>query len=480
MTSASTLHDQSTLLRLLPSVDEIVTRLKNDGDGGASDSVLSAAAREAIGARRQLLLEQTTRRPSKTAGNPSTSEDVLRKSVLNDAKRILASNKQLGLRKVINATGIVIHTNLGRAPLSDGAKSALNDVAGGYSNLEFDLSLGLRGKRGADVQSLLCRLTGAEAALVVNNNAAAVMFAIHVMAHRAEVIVSRGELVEIGGSFRIPDIMLQSGAKLVEVGTTNKTRTSDYRNAITQDTALLLKAHTSNYRIIGFTESVSRDALSKLGQEEDIPTLEDLGSGSFLQVAGLPYEPTVMESLRSGIDVVTFSGDKLLGGPQAGIVVGKATWIEKMKKHPLMRVLRLDKLALAALEATLRTYLDPNAAHTEIPTLQMLSLSREELRKRALALMNSIGNHTRAVLGADMEETTGMVGGGAMPLAELDSYAVTLSPKNSSPQSLEARLRNCTPPVVARVHGNKVILDMRCIREEEIERLVVILDELAG
>ncbi len=479
MTSPDARNLQSRLLRLLPSVDEIVTRLKNDGANGSSDTALSDAVRKAIGIKRQLLLEQTNPGLPDATENASLCEQTLRDIVLDEAKQILSSNKQLGLKKVINATGIVLHTNLGRAPLSDAARSALNDVAQGYSNLEFDLNLGQRGSRGSDVESLLCRLTGAEAALVVNNNAAAVMFAIHTMANAAEVIVSRGELVEIGGSFRIPDIMRQSGAKLVETGTTNKTRISDYRNAITQDTALLLKAHTSNYRIIGFTEEASRGELSELGRETGIPTMEDLGSGSLLHTDGLPHEPTVTESIQAGIDVVTFSGDKLLGGPQAGIVVGKAVWVEKMKKHPLMRILRLDKLALAALEATLRAYLDPDAARTQIPTLQMLSTTREKLKKQAESLMNLMGENACSVLGARVEETSGMVGGGAMPLAELDSFAVTLSPQNSSAESLETRLRNATPPVVARIHEDKVILDLRCIREDEMNQLAVILNEFA-
>ena len=479
MTSPDARNFQSKLLRLLPSVDEIVTRLKNDGVNSSSDTALSDAVRKAIGTKRQLLLEQTNQEFPNPTENASLSEQTLRDIVLNEAKQILSSNKQLGLKKVINATGIVLHTNLGRAPLSEAARSALNDVTQGYSNLEFDLNLGRRGKRGVDVESLLCQLTGAEAALVVNNNAAAVMFAIHTMANSAEVIVSRGELVEIGDSFRIPDIMRQSGGKLIEVGTTNKTRIYDYRNAITQHTALLLKAHTSNYRIVGFTEEVSRDELSKLSRETNIPTLEDLGSGSLIDIDGLPHEPTVLESIRAGIDVVTFSGDKLLGGPQAGIVVGKATWIEKMKKHPLMRILRLDKLTLAALEATLRVYLDPDAAHTQIPILQMLSTNREKLKKQAESLMNLMGEHTCSVLGAKVEETSGMVGGGAMPLAKLDSYAVTLSPKNFSAKSLETKLRNATPPVVARIHEGKVILDLRCIRVGEINQLGVILNEFA-
>ena len=410
---------------------------------------------------------------------PAISKQTLREIVLNDAKQILLLNTQLSLKNVINATGIVLHTNLGRAPLSDAARTALNEVAVGYSNLEFDLRRGVRGKRGAEIESLLCRLTGAEAALVVNNNAAAVMFAIHTMANSAEVIVSRGELVEIGGSFRIPDIMRQSGAKLVEVGTTNKTRISDYRNAITQNTGLLLKAHTSNYRILGFTEEASRDELAELGRETNLPTLEDLGSGSLIHIDDLPHEPSVIESIRAGIDVVTFSGDKLLGGPQAGIVVGKAEWVEKMKKHPLMRILRLDKLTLAALEATLRAYLDPEAAREQIPTLRMLSASREKLKNKAESLINLMGQHTCSIFNAEIAITSGMVGGGAMPLAELDGYAVTLSPINYSAKSLESKLRDGTPPVVARIQEEKVILDLRCIRVDEINVLADILRELA-
>ena len=477
MTSPDARNFQSKLLRLLPSVDEIVTRLKSDGANGSSDAALSDAVRKAIGMKRKLLLEQMSQELPNISENALLCEHTLRDIVFDEAKQILSSNKQLGLKKVINATGIVLHTNLGRAPLSDAARAALDDVAQGYSNLEFDLNLGQRGKRGSEIESLLCQLTGAEAALVVNNNAAAVMFAIHTMANAAEVVVSRGELIEIGGSFRIPDIMRQSGAKLVEVGTTNKTRISDYRNAITQNTALLLKAHTSNYRIIGFTEEVSRGELSELSKETSIPTLEDLGSGALLQIEGLQHEPTVIESILAGIDVVTFSGDKLLGGPQAGIVVGKAAWVGKMKRHPLMRILRLDKLTLAALEATLRAYLDPGTVHTQNPTLKMLSTNREKLKKQAERLIKLMGEHTCSVLGAKVEETSGMVGGGSMPMANLESYAVTLSPKNCSAKSLETRLRQGSPPVVARIHEDKVILDLRCIQNDELNHLGVILNE---
>lgn len=476
MTSPRTSDSRAALLRLLPSVDEIVTRLKSERANGSSDAALSEAAREAIGVKRRLLMEGENREPEE-ASPPSGRS--LRETVLRDAKRILASNRRLGLRRVINATGVVLHTNLGRAPLSEAARAALNEVAQGYSNLEFDLRLGSRGQRGGDAEFLLRRLTGAEAALIVNNNAAAVMFAIHAMANGAEAIVSRGELVEIGGSFRIPEIMAQSGARLVEVGTTNKTRISDYRGAVTENTALLLKAHASNYRILGFTEEASREELAALSREKGVPTLEDLGSGSLLLLDGLPREPAASESIRAGIDVVTFSGDKLLGGPQAGVVVGRAAWIDKMKKHPLMRILRTDKLTLAALEATLRAYLDPDAARREIPALRMLSAGREALKKRAESLMRLTGERACAVLGAGVEETSGRVGGGAMPLAELESCAVTLSPRNSSAEALEAMLRGGDPPVAARVREGKVALDLRCVREEEISQLAAVLNECA-
>ena len=473
MTSPRTPDSRAALLRLLPSVDEIVTRLRGEGGNGSSDAALSRAAREAIGVKRRLLIK------GEAAGSPDACGRALRETVLGDARRILASSRRPGLKRVINATGVALHTNLGRAPLSAAARAAIDDVARGYSNLEFDLALGSRGGRGVDAEALLRRLTGAEAALIVNNNAAAVMFAIHAMARDGEVIVSRGELVEIGGSFRIPDIMAQSGAKLVEVGTTNKTRISDYRGALTERTALLFKAHTSNYRIVGFTEDASREELAELGREKGVPTLEDLGSGSLLHVEGLPREPAVTESVRAGIDVVAFSGDKLLGGPQAGIVVGRAAWVEKMRKHPLMRALRVDKLTLAALEATLMAHLDPAAARREIPALRMLSAGRDELKERAGALMDAMGEETRSALGADVEETSGMVGGGAMPLAELAGFAVTLSPQNCSAQALEAKLRGGDPPVIARVREGKAALDLRCVGEDEIRQLAAVLRECA-
>ncbi|MBI2131730.1 MAG: L-seryl-tRNA(Sec) selenium transferase, partial [Candidatus Tectomicrobia bacterium] len=335
------------LLRHLPSVDEIIPELRRETGQGPSDAALAEAARRAIEGQRQRLRGGEGTGAANGPGSQESLRESLRREVLRQAHGILRAERRPRLSPLINATGIVLHTNLGRAPLSEAACEALLGVARGYSNLEFDLEGGARGRRGEAVEDLLRRLTGAEGAVVVNNNAAAVMFALRLMAEGREAIVSRGELIEIGGSFRIPEIMLQSGARLVEVGTTNKTRIEDYARAISPATALLFKAHTSNFRIVGFTEEVPRERLAGLARERGLPLLEDLGSGCLVPVPGLPAEPTVAASVEAGVDIVTFSGDKLLGGPQAGIAVGKARWIDPMKKHPMMRVLRPGKLTLA-------------------------------------------------------------------------------------------------------------------------------------
>ncbi|MEE9274661.1 MAG: L-seryl-tRNA(Sec) selenium transferase, partial [bacterium] len=428
----------SDLLRRLPSVDDLMADLRREEGEGPSDPVLAGAARRAIEQRRQRLL-------SAGAGPNGVEEggggrEALREEILREARGLLSADRSPLLRPVINATGVVLHTNLGRAPLSEAAARALLDVAQGYSNLEYDLAAGRRGKRGLPVEDLLRRLTGAEAALLVNNNAAAVMFALQVMAQGREVVVSRGELIEIGGSFRIPDIMRVSGARLVEVGATNKTRLGDYADAIGPETGLLLKAHTSNFRIVGFTEEVSREDLASLGRERGVPVLEDLGSGCLLDIPGIPAEPSVAASVAAGMDVVTFSGDKLLGGPQAGVVVGKAPWVEKMKRHPLMRALRLDKLTLAALEATLRAYLDPEAALAEVPALRMLSEPPEAPGKRAETLLAALGE-AAGRLRPEVVKTTSRVGGGALPLSELESRALALAPRGLSADEADARLR---------------------------------------
>jgi L-seryl-tRNA(Ser) seleniumtransferase len=375
---------------------------------------------------------------------------------------------------VINATGVVLHTNLGRALLSERARDAVNTVAANYSNLELDLETGRRGSRYAALEHLLTSLTGAEDALVVNNNAAAVLLALSTVAKGREVIVSRGQLVEIGGSFRIPEVMAQSGARLVEVGATNKTHPDDYSKAINEETAMLLHVHTSNYRIIGFTRETTVSELVEIGREHKLPVMSDLGSGFIVDLSryGLPQEPRVQDVLIAGPDVVTFSGDKLLGGPQAGIIVGRRKYIEMMKKNPLTRAVRIDKMTVAALEATLREYLDPDKAILEIPTLRMLTLSHEVLENRAnelTSLLESIIDKNKAEI--RMGKGISAVGGGAMPAAELITSVVSVRPFNMHAGELQAALRQGDPAVMGRVQDDNFIMDLRTINGNEYQIL---------
>lgn len=385
------------------------------------------------------------------------------------------------LKRVINATGVVIHTNLGRSILAPEAVDALVTVAEGYSNLEFDLKLGERGSRHDHVEDLLCTLTGAEAAAVVNNNAGAVLLALATLASGKEVVVSRGELVEIGGSFRIPDVMRQSGAILREVGTTNKTYLRDYRGAIGEETALLLKVHTSNFRVVGFAAEVSLEELVVLGGEYNLPVMNDLGSGVFVDLSqyGLSHEPTVQEALKAGADVVTFSGDKLLGAPQAGIILGKREFVEKIKKHPLARALRVDKLTLAGLEATLRLYLDPALAIERVPTLEMILAPLANLEKRAHRLGEELKKKVGKTFDVKVEKEISRVGGGALPLEELPTYVVGLTSAEFSAVELAGKLRLSEPPIVARLKEDKVLLDMRTVRDEEIPGITSAFEGIA-
>ncbi|MDI6822274.1 MAG: L-seryl-tRNA(Sec) selenium transferase [Actinomycetota bacterium] len=378
------------------------------------------------------------------------------------------------LRKVINATGVVIHTNLGRSILAPEAVDALVNVAKNYSNLEFNLKKGERGSRYEHVEDILSTLTRAEAGMVVNNNAGAVLLALNTLACGKEVIVSRGELVEIGGAFRIPDVMRQSGATLIEVGTTNKTYIHDYERAITPETALLLKVHTSNFRVVGFVAEVSLEELVALGKGHNIPVMEDLGSGVFVELSqyGLSHEPTVQECIKAGADVVTFSGDKLLGAPQAGIILGKKEFISKMKRNPLTRALRVDKLTLAGLESTLKIYLDPAEAAEKIPTLAMILASPSELERRARKLAEKLRQRVGTAFNIEVQGEISMVGGGALPLEELPTWVVAITSKKFPTADLEDKLRRLEPPIVARVKEDKVLLDMRTIRPQEIGEIV--------
>lgn len=384
------------------------------------------------------------------------------------AERVAAQvkNQQVpSLRRVVNATGVVLHTNLGRAVLAEEARQAVFEVGGCFSTLELDLETGGRGSRQSHVVELLNRLTGAPSGLVLNNNAAGVLLALSALAGGREVIVSRGELVEIGGSFRIPEVMIQSGARLVEVGTTNKTRIDDYAMAITTETAILLKVHPSNYRIQGFTEDVPLADLVKLGRREDIPVMYDLGSGSllFLDRWGIKGEPSVADAVQSGADVIAFSGDKLLGGPQAGILLGRESLIERCRKHPLMRALRMDKLTLTALEATLRLYTDEDLAIQSVPTLRMLSMNPAELAGLAGALRRRLRHRLGAAAAVECLAGTSRAGGGSLPGADLPTTLVAVTPGDISPEDLATRLRAAFPPVLARINDNKLLLDPRTL-----------------
>lgn len=375
------------------------------------------------------------------------------------------------LVNVVNATGVVLHTNLGRSPLSKRLREDLWNIASRYSNLEMDLESGERGSRYSHVEELLCKLTGAEAAMVVNNNAAAVMLVLSTMAKGREVVVSRGQLVEIGGSFRVPDVMEQSGAALVEVGTTNKTHASDYEKVVNDNTAALMKVHTSNYRILGFTSQVESEEMAALGRKLGIPVIEDLGSGMLMELTdfGLPYEPTVQHAVKAGMDVVTFSGDKMLGGPQAGIIVGSREHIDKMKKNPLTRAMRIDKLTLAALEGTLRLYLDKELALKEIPVLRMLTYSVEELSKRAKRLNIRLKKSLAGFCSTSIEEDFSEVGGGSMPLHKMPTRVVAVKPVKVSLVELEEKLRSYNTPVIGRINKDRLMLDVRTIMDEEFE-----------
>lgn len=374
------------------------------------------------------------------------------------------------LQKTINATGVVIHTNLGRAPLSEKIVSESLNTIQNYSNLEYDLESGQRGSRHHYLKELIVRLTKAEDALVVNNNAAAVLLILSTFAQGKEVIVSRGELVEIGGSFRIPSVMTQGGAKLVEVGTTNKTHEQDYEDAINENTALLMKVHTSNYHVVGFTKSVGLEELKNIGIRHNIPVVEDLGSGVLVDLRkyGLSYEPTVQDSICKGIDIVSFSGDKLLGGPQAGIIIGKKKYIEQMKKNQLLRALRVDKVIISLLYNTFKAYFDEEMMKQNIPVIRMLSLKSDLLKERAEALKNRL-ILDREDVEIRVEPCSSQVGGGSLPMELIDSYALSIRINNGSVNELEKKLRLSEDHIIARIQEDALIMDMRTLFESEIE-----------
>jgi L-seryl-tRNA(Ser) seleniumtransferase len=375
------------------------------------------------------------------------------------------------LQYLVNATGVIVHTNLGRSRLATAAIKNIQAIGAGYSNLEFDLDAGKRGSRYSAVENLICEISGAEASMVVNNNAGAVLLCLDTIAKGKKVIVSRGELVEIGGSFRIPDVMAKSGAFLTEVGATNRTHAKDYERAVDNETGLLLKVHTSNFGLVGFTKSVSLVDLVALGEKYRLPVMEDLGSGTFVDFSryNLVREPRVQESIASGADVVTFSGDKLLGGPQAGIIAGARDILDKIKQNPLTRALRIDKLTLAALESTLRLYRDEARAMEEIPTLKMLTLSEEVLEKKAGQLAARLKKAGGGHMEIAVAKGTSRAGGGSLPLADLPTFCVRVGVPSISVNQLERLLRGSQPPIICRIEDDRLLLDVRTIDEHEYD-----------
>ncbi|NVN90594.1 MAG: L-seryl-tRNA(Sec) selenium transferase [Desulfuromonadales bacterium] len=411
-----------------------------------------------------------------TGDSQSAPEPHLIVAVVRDE---LSRRKRMNLQPVINGTGVVIHTNLGRSPLASLAEEAIHSVSQGYSNLEYNLANGDRGGRTTHVEGLIRELTGAEVALVVNNNAAAVMLALSTLAVNREVIVSRGELVEIGGSFRIPDVMRHSGATLVEVGATNRTHVSDYHAALSDSTALLLKVHASNFAIVGFTAEVTLDELVIIGRERGIPVMFDAGSGCLVDLTphGIRGEPTVSQLLAQGADIVTFSGDKLLGGPQAGIIAGRRDLLEPMKRHPLMRAFRADKLSLAALEATLRLYRDEYLALREVPTLRMLTMTRDELSRWAGLIIRRLKRLIPAEVMFYKQKGESSAGGGSVPLLQLPTTLIEIRIQDVSPSQIEAALRRAATPVIGRIHQNRFLLDVRTIADRDILALTASIRE---
>lgn len=447
-------------LRTLPKMDDLLRVIESQA-GDLPRSLIKSVIQDELASYRQRLL----------AGQQDCCDQ---QELLTGIWQELNRQSQPHLRGVINATGVILHTNLGRARLSDECSAMLASVGCKYSNLEYDLNDGSRGSRYQHVEDLLVRLTGAEAALVVNNNAAAVYLVLDSVTKGREVVVSRGELVEIGGSFRVPSIMAASGCKLVEVGTTNKTHPADYMAAISERTGALLKVHTSNYKIIGFTAEVEMPELAAIAQQNQLPSIYDLGSGLMMDLSpyGIAGEMTVAQCVRQGADLVCFSGDKLLGGPQAGIIVGKSDYIAAMKKNHLLRALRIDKLTLAALEITLRQYLDPAKAVMSIPTLRMIAQSPAVVREKAeclAGLLNEVGCRCGVV------QSAARVGGGSLPAVELKSYAVAIQMEGLSPNRLESKMRENSIPIIARITDDCLQLDLRTVEPEEFTDIVLCL-----
>lgn len=452
---------QQKLLRMIPGVDRILELLGSERDFDAvPKNVLTRCVRK---------VTEQIRRDIFSGEGKVSENDVDIDRILNHVRNRIQKSMAPRLVPLVNATGVVVHTNLGRSILAPDAIENLLKINSRYSNLEFDIEKGKRGSRYAVVEDILCEISGADSAMVVNNNAAAVLICLDTLAEGREVIVSRGELVEIGGSFRIPDVMAKSGAFLKEVGTTNRTHPRDYENAISEKTSLLLKVHTSNYHIIGFTSEVTLRELVEIGASHELPVMEDLGSGTFIDFSqfGLAKEPTVQESVSTGADIVTFSGDKLLGGPQAGIIVGKTGTIEKIKKNPLNRALRIDKMTLAALESTLRLYRQQENAVELIPTLNLILMPISLIEEKTSQLFNILENLKIPELSLHRLDLISRAGGGSLPMLKIPSKGIGINVKTMSANSVERFMRNHTPPIIGRIENDLFIMDLRTVQVDE-------------
>ena len=467
-------EQQQQMVRKIPGVDRLLEAAAAETfSAGVPQPVLVRVIRAVVDELRAAIL----------AGDPAVGPESVSVAAIIAAlgpKVTVAMAPKL--QRTINATGVVIHTNLGRSLLAESAVENLVRISSRYSNLEYDLEQGRRGSRYGAVEEILCEITGAEAAMVVNNNAGAVLLALETMASGKKVVVSRGELVEIGGSFRIPDVMAKSGARLAEVGTTNRTHRRDYENAVDGETGLLLKVHKSNYSVVGFTAEVSLAELVALGERHGIPVMEDLGSGMFIDFSryGLAKEPTVQEAVSTGADVVTFSGDKLLGGPQAGIIVGKAPQVDRIKKNPINRALRIDKLTLAALESTLRLYRDERRAVAEIPTLRMMLMPLAAIEVLAEQLRTALGERLGDRVRTVLLDRTSRAGGGSLPLLQLPTRCVGVSLAGFSANRLEKAMRGYCPPIIGRIEEDLFVMDPRTLQEEEIYMIVAAFEFMAG
>ncbi len=458
-------------ITLLPSVDSVLNHPE-------VEPLLHEYKRDLVRNICRTLLDEFRDQLSHGKKLAATKEDMTKlvtKQLITKVEEHLSPS----LRPVINATGVILHTGLGRAPLSLAAQENLNRVMRGYSNIELDMLKGKRGERTDHVRELLCFLTGAENALLVNNNAAAVFLALNTLAFGKEAIISRGQLVEIGGSFRMPDVMEKSGVIMREVGTTNKTKLSDYENAINENTGVIVVAHTSNYKVLGFTQEVELKSLCQLAHAHNIPVLHDLGAGVIidLQELGLPYEPLVQDSVKAGADVITFSGDKVLGGPQSGLIVGAMPWLEKIHKNPLMRAVRCDKLIYAAMEATLKLYLR-NDLQQQHAVLRLLTEPIDSIKQRAQNVLDQLDQERIRTLHIAVQQSTGQFGSGALPLESLNSYALVLHSPTHSAEKLMRLLRRNEPPIVGYIQDNRVWLDMRTVSEQDIFTLIQALNHL--